>query len=686
MLENAKWIACGKFETPVVERRFRLEDFSSASLYITGLGYFEAYINGMPVTNDLFLPAQTDYHARDTQKFSYPIGDTLHYRIHYLEFDVAALLRPGENVLHIVLGNGWYRQKKRQAEGNMCYGESLLARYAFRIRGEKETWICSNGSERYGETGILESNLYYGETIDARVEPRFTEQVRLAHIEGTRLVPQRCPGDRVVSAFAPRCIRRKKGACLYDAGENVTGFVEVETCLPSGAAVTLTFSENLTSDGKDLDTASTGCSGEGGQLQRDRFIGDGRPHTFQPRFCFHSFRYFEIQGDYKTVKVHVVHTDVPSLSEFTCDNPTLNWLYDAFRRTLLDNLHGCIPSDCPHRERLGYTGDGQLTAEAAMYCFDLSGAYRKWMEDIFDGQGESGHIQHTAPFQGGGGGPAGWGGAAIVLPYQYYRFYGGRDFLEENYPRMLRFVSYMRSRTEDGLIVREEEGGWCLGDWGIHTAPAIDPAFVNTCLFAGQLEMLARLAEELGRPADAEGFRAEKKGYEAAVLQNYYKEETGDFCGNVQFANVFGLALGLGREDTFTHVCEALDGCHEILDIGMFAMDLLVQILFQRKDADRALAAIELLCGQMMEAGATTVWEYPYRQELSNCHHMFCGMVRSLFSEMLGIRLHLDGRVETLPPKLPAKVGYVRAKTLLRGQEVCVNIGRATPAPRSAAG
>ena len=673
MFQRARWISCEKYETPIILRRFTLEDFTCAELDITGLGYFEAYINGQKITEDLFLPAQTDYHYRDTTRFHYPIVDQTHYRIHYLTLPVTHLLKKGENTLEILLGNGWYRQTRRAAEGDMCYDTALKALYEIHVEtAAGKASVYSDGTELYGESNILESNLYYGETIDMRRETRYTEQVKLTEIENTRLVPQTCPGDRLIRKITPKLILREGDVCIYDNGENITGCVSVETDCPSGEEVSLTFSENLNKDHTDLDLRSTGCNGSDGQLQQDRFINNGGKNIFTPKFVFHGFRYFKIKGSFTAVKTHVVHTDVPDISEFECDNPTLNWLFGAFKRTLMDNLHGSVPSDCPHRERLGYTGDGQLTAEAAMYCFDLSEAYRKWIRDIFDGQGENGHIQHTAPLQGGGGGPAGWGGAALVLPYQYYRFYGDKAFLVENYPKIQLWVSYMRSRTEKGLIVREEEGGWCLGDWGTATSISIDPAFVNSACFVYQLGLLKEIAAEIDRQEDIGKLEAYISEYETAILERFFDPETGDFCGNAQFANVFGLSIGLGDQRSFAHILEAIDQSGDILDIGMIAMDLLIELLFQRDEQDRALRAMELLLGRMIATGATTVWEYPYRIERSNCHHMFCGMVRTLFSEMLGIKLGLDGRVELAAPKLPAGIHYVRAATTLHGERILV--------------
>lgn len=675
MFKQAKWISCEKFETPVIIREFIVDEFESAAIDITGLGYFEAYINDIKLCDDMFIPAYTDYHIRNTEKFSYPIVDKTHYRINYLTFDITKLLRRGRNILRIILGNGWYRQQERTAEGDMRYGDDLKALYEIGIKhGDSKTVVCSDGSELYGRHNILQSNLFIGETIDARCRTEYTERVKLTSVENTTLTLQMLEPDRVVAEISPKLIYSSGNEYIYDNGVNVTGLVSVETDCPAGEEIVLQFSENLNEEKTGLDFSS--CGGDG-QIQQDRFIGNGEHNCFTPKFTFHCFRYFKITGKFSSVKTLVIHTDVTDVSEFECDDPTLNWLYKAFKRTFLNNLHGGIPSDCPHRERLGYTGDGQLTAEAAMYCFDLSKSYRKWITDIFDGQGENGHIQHTAPLQGGGGGPACWGGAAVMLPYQYYKFYGDKDFLAENYPKICRWIEYIRSRTENGLVVREEERGWCLGDWGFYNCSArIEPAFVNSAFFVYLLGLASELAEVLGQGQDIEKFSRYKEEYESAVIVNYYDPDTGDFCKNEQFANVFGLYIGLGCDKTFENVCKAIDNCGEILDIGIQGMDILIKLLFERGDADRALRAIEVLFKHMMERGATTVWEYPYDQNVSNCHHMFCGLVRSIFSEMLGIRIGFGGEISLSDPKLPSGISYVKGMTVVGGKTIAAEYKR----------
>ena len=673
MLTHAKWISCEKFETPIIRRIFSLEDVLSAELYITGLGYFVPFLNGTPITEDRFLPAQTDYAPRDTSKFSYPIYDKMHYRIYYLRYDVTGFLKTGENSLQILLGNGWYRQTLRTAEGNTSYGDELKARYALHIQTKNGTYvIASDGSEQYGASPILESNLFRGEVIDLRQSVEYTEQVKVIDMD-IPLFLQDCTPDRIVGEIQPALIYQQGDTYIYDNGVNVTGVAAVTVDSDRDGEITLSFSENLNAEKTDLDPVSTGDN----QIQKDRFIHGSGHCEFIPQFVFHCYRYFKVTGAHSSVKTLVIHTDVPSISEFECDNEAINWLYKAFKRTFLNNLHGSIPSDCPHREKLGYTGDGQLTAEAAMYCFDMSKAYRKWILDIFDGQGENGHIQHTAPFQGGGGGPACWGGAAVVLPYQYYRFYGDKEFLAEVYPKMAHWIDYMLTRCEDGLVVREEKDGWCLGDWGSATKPDIAPAFVNTSFFAYLLTYAAELAEISEHPDDAKAFLGYSEDAKQAIQKRFFDPETGDYCENLQFANIFALTIGLGDDRTAEHIRKAIDDCHDKIIIGMVAMDLMIKYLFRTGDEDRAVKAIELLTRQMRESGATTVWEYPYDPIPSNCHHMFCGMIRSLFSELLGIRLLMDGSITFVPDhRLPAGMNYAKGRTVLRGQTVVSELRR----------
>lgn len=364
--------------------------------------------------------------------------------------------------------------------------------------------------------------------------------------------------------------------------------------------------------------------------------------TVHPKFCWHGFRYFEVEGPGEAVSASVVCSDVSVLSSFRCSDPVLNWLYDAYIRTQINNFHNGIPSDCPHRERLGYTGDGQLTSETAMLLLDSGKLYEKWYQDILDSQGaDTGHIPHTAPFLGGGGGPGGWGCAVYVIPMNYYRVYGDSSLLEKGYPAIVRWLEYMNTRCENGLVVREEEGGWCLGEW---CAPESEPemipaAFVNTYYYIQGLQETKEAARILHHE-EPEWLEERLRQARDAVVNTYFDRQTEDFCGGIGAANAFALNLGLGTARTKENLITKYKELGR-LDTGIFGTPVLVERLFREGEADLAFTMLanrsRISFAEMMKNGATTLWE-KWEGSDSHDHPMFGSVVKLLFTEILGIR------------------------------------------------
>ena len=496
MLENAKWIAATEAEqAPCIEKKFSVGKVRSAILDITGLGYFYAEINGKKVTDDLFNPVFSDYRARSLNNLLYPIADKMTHRVYFCRYDIAEMLKSGDNVLSVYLGNGWYRQTKRTAEGHLEFGNKLIARFSLRYVDDQgcEHEILSDGTEVWRRTEITDNNIFYGETQDLRVlvkTPKYGDVTVEDDFE-TIFTLQTCPAERVIRTIAPRLVKRNGNKRVYDAGETVSGRVRLRAYGNSGDVVMVNHSECIAKDGT-LDVNSSGGDilndrGEK-QLQLTKYVLDGTNRELYPKFCKQAFRYFEVEGKAEVVSVEVIHACLSERTTFACSNSVLNWLYTAYKRTQLINMHDGFPSDCPHRERLGYTGDGQITASAAMTMFDCESFYRKWIRDICDCQNiDNGHIQHTAPFYGGGGGPVGWGGAVVQVPYAFYMHYGDKSLVQEVLPHITEWVDYIISRTDNGLVCREENGGWCLGDWA--TSDVVIPQeFVNTTLFVYMLE------------------------------------------------------------------------------------------------------------------------------------------------------------------------------------------------------
>lgn len=450
----------------------------------------------------------------------------------------------------------------------------------------------------------------------------------------TQFFVQDCPADRAERAIKPAKLFDLGEVSIYDMGENISGYPVVAATV-DGANITVRCSEEINPDGTlNFDSCDRG------QIQKDEYRNAKKGEECMPWFTWHGFRYFELTNNAEPVRCEVVHSDCAVTSSFESGSEMLNWLYDAYIRTQLSNMHSGVPSDCPHIERLGYTGDGQLCCEAAMMLLDSQKFYKKWLEDISDCQSiGNGHIQHTAPFMGGGGGPAGWGGAIAVVPYEMYKIYGDKETFHRYLPKILRYFDYLDSRSSGGLVCREEEGGWCLGDWCPPEPITICEPFVNTALYVKQMMMTKEASEAIGESETAAMLEKRIEEKKQAILNAYYSPQTGSFIGDAQGANSFAIDIGLGGERAFNNTKKKYDAA-DAFDTGIFGTDILTRVLFERGCADTAFRLLTSTGKgsfyNMKKQGATTIWEN-WDGERSHSHPMFGAVTRYLFSFILGI-------------------------------------------------
>ena len=450
----------------------------------------------------------------------------------------------------------------------------------------------------------------------------------------TQFFVQDCPADRAERVIKPVKLFDLGEVSIYDMGENISGYPVVAATV-DGANITVRCSEEINPDGTlNFDSCDRG------QIQKDEYRNAKKGEECMPWFIWHGFRYFELTNNANPVRCEVVHSDCAVTSSFESDSEMLNWLYDAYIRTQLSNMHSGVPSDCPHIERLGYTGDGQLCCEAAMMLLDSQKFYKKWLEDISDCQSiGNGHVQHTAPFMGGGGGPAGWGGAIAVVPYEMYKIYGDKETFRRYLPKILRYFDYLDSRSSGGLVCREEEGGWCLGDWCPPEPITICEPFVNTALYVKQMMMTKEASEAIGESETAAMLEKRIEEKKQAILNAYYSPQTGSFIGDAQGANSFAVDIGLGGERAFNNTKRKYDAA-DAFDTGIFGTDILTRVLFERGCADTAFRLLTSTGKgsfyNMKKQGATTIWEN-WDGERSHSHPMFGAVTRYLFSFILGI-------------------------------------------------
>ena len=670
-MKKEHWICGGAgCEAPLFRRSFwldRTERFQRARLEICGLGYFLFYINGKRISDQELMPAMTDYASVLGCETTYPVWEERSaHRCRYLSFDLLPYLKAGENVLAVRLGNGWYHQTERIAEGKFVFGlPKLWFELTLTDADGRQEWIESDRQTLWHPGGLLKNNLFLGEVRDLRKEPEGWQYpgadlsgwkpAQPVHAPETLLEEQTCPPDRVIRKLYPILIGEYDGRKIYDCRENIAGRVVLSCLGKKGECITVRHAEELAADGT-LDFESAGGSD---QLQQDHYICDGRIQTLHPLFCWHGFRYFETEGSCEVLWAEVIHTDVAVTSGFSCSDPVLNWLYEAYIRTQLDNYHGCIPSDCPHRERLGYTGDGQLTAETAMLLLDAKELYRKWYQDILDSQGaETGHIPHTAPFLGGGGGPGGWGCAVYQVPLAWAKIYGDDSLLVQGYDAILRWFDYMDAHSEKGLVVREEEGGWCLGDWCFPASEEkeqLPEAFINTFYYLHGLQEMMQISEKMNNKLPIR-FAEREKNVKNAFLDAYFDPETGDFCEGRAAGNAYGLALGLGDKRTKKHLVEKYEALGRF-DTGIFGTSMLLEQLFSIGAGDLAVRLLTndseaASFAHMKRNGATTLWERWDGRESHN-HPMFGACVRLLFTQILGIRMTPSAQPPVVNPAQP---------------------------------
>ncbi|MBQ1553196.1 MAG: GNAT family N-acetyltransferase [Clostridia bacterium] len=648
--DGCKWLGFPEGrDAGMFRREFDAGEVVSATLSICGLGYFELYFNGKRFGDDLLVPAQSDYVEYPINTLSYPLNDELSHRIYYMKYDVTGALRRGINCMGVHVGNGWYGEHEITWEGyDHGVGKiSLVYKLVIKTRDGETVTLVSDENGEYIPSFITRASIYFAEDHDYRLYPDGWNEVgfkadntgkcRLIEAPKALMCPQDFPADKVTRTVTPVLIGEYDGKKLYDLKENLSGYTVLR--FPDGAksgdAVSVNSAEIL-SDGR-LEHRTKRISTE-----IDTYIrGEKDPGLLYPRFCWHSGRYLEVTGGAEVVEYRVVHSPMKLTAQFESSDETLNWLFGTFVRTELNNLHGWLPSDCPHRERLGYTGDGQLTSRAVLTMFDSRDLFRKWTRDIACAQDiPGGHVEHTAPFRGGGGGPVGWGGAIVFVPYNYWKITGDDSLVRERRNGIKKYIDYIETRRDNGLVAREEPKGWCLGDWCAPDKIAIPEPFVNTCLYIKALRQALEMNSHLGDTSQNERYESIIDDCVKAVMREYYDASTGSFCGGIQGADAYAVDIGLGDERTLANIVKKYTALGEY-DTGIFGTDILTRVLFEN---GRGELAFELLTNKkdvsfdyMKRHGATTLWEN-WDGRASHDHPMFGAVLEYLFTCILGIK------------------------------------------------
>ncbi|GAA1061494.1 alpha-L-rhamnosidase [Agromyces bracchium] len=682
---------------PYVRQRFDVDgEVVRARLYATAHGIYRAEINGSPVSDELFAPGNDSYDRR----------------LSFQVYDVTGLVGRGENVLGLTLSDGWYAGRVGILGSSRHYGERLRATWQLRLAyadGRAST-LLSDGTAVSSTDGPLRyADLAVGECFDARVDwdgwsrPGFDDsgwsEVRVVDVDQPLVPFAGEPVRPVLELPAVEIIRTPAAETVVDFGQVIAGMIRFRVRGPRGAIVRLEHSEVLDEHGNFLMNI-VGPNKD----QTDVYVlaGADDGETWTPTFTFHGFRYARLTGfpegirpdDFTAV---VTSSDLPVIGEFSCSDERLNRLHQNVRWSQRGNFLS-IPTDCPQRERYGWTGDIQVFAPTAATNMAVAPFLSRWLANVRADQLEDGRITNISPdppslrFIAEGPPPsyddpvmllvssAGWGDAIAIVPHVLYEHFDDVRVLEENYPAMVAWAEYQIRSAERGLPPRlvgvelddarraRQRYLWNnepnFGDWLAPStlvgpdgdqinAPRRTGEIVGSLSHGHLLDRLSQIASVLGRSADAERFAARASAVRAAFADEYIDSQ-GRIPGDLQGPYVLALAFDFVPDDLVPLVAdqlvELIKRADDHLDTGFLSVPHLLDVLWDtgQRDLARRILFQETAPSWLYEVtqGATTIWEgwEAIRTdgtvtELSFNHYAFGCVDDWIFRRLAGLQL-----------------------------------------------
>ncbi|GAA3960097.1 family 78 glycoside hydrolase catalytic domain [Actinomadura viridis] len=525
---------------PIFARDFALpRGVRSARLYVSGLGVYEARLNGTRVGNAELEPANTGYAKRVT----------------YATYDVTGILRPGGNTLGVELGNGAANvistpDRYRKYAGTIS-DPKLIAQLEVTLADGRVQRIVSDGGWRSALGPVTFSHWYGGEDHDARRERPGWDRPGASRAGWPAAVPVAAPGPatalsgrsaepvRVIENLDGREIGKGDGYRVFDIGRNIAGRPEITIDAPAGTTVRVVPAESLR-DGRPYQSISN----VGVPIWDEYTTRGAGAETWHPRFSYHGFRYLEVRGlpEGASLKVRgqVLHADNASAGSFASSNELVNGIHGLIRRAIEGNMMS-IFTDCPSREKLGWLEQTHLVGDALAANYDVHGHLRKVVQDMADAQTETGLIPSTVPdytvLAGSYRDDSNWGGAFVAVPWQLYRAYGDAETMRAHYPAMKRYAAHLENRVSGGLT------DYSLGDW-ITPDRTFPKTVSGTYGWWRVNETLAKIATTLGHTEDAAAFKAKADLSAKALSDKYYDPATGTFAGGGHGAEAIALDMG----------------------------------------------------------------------------------------------------------------------------------------------
>ncbi|MDP4238663.1 MAG: family 78 glycoside hydrolase catalytic domain [Bacteroidota bacterium] len=578
---SAQWITDNhdqNFEpSPLFRKTFISgNEIKSARAYICGLGYYELFLNGQRVGKNYLDPGYTHFDKR----------------VLYVTHDVTSLVKSGENVVAAVLGNGWYNEQSvavwdfnkarwRNRPRMICEIRIIYKDGTIQTIGTDQSWKTNTGAYLY-------NSIYSGDIYDASLEEdgwnntgfndRNWQQAKITNAPAPILQAQVMPAIRIVREIKPLSVKSFGDSIyVFNMGENFAGLCRLKVKGEAGTVITVRHGELLKENGR-LEQGNINVYYHPVQakeiFQTDIYTlkGGGKEEVFTPGFSYHGFQYVEIKSS-KPIVLSTdnltglfMHTDLTPLGSFSCSNLLLNKIWNASIQSYQSNIHS-IPTDCPQREKNGWTADAHVSVDLGLLNFDGILFYEKWMNDFVDNQNEKGELSGIVPSAGWAygewPGPV-WDAALFIIPDALYHYYNDTKAIAKVYKTCKIYLDYLKKKEKDGLLT------FGLGDWVYYKA--ITPNdYTSSCYYYFDYVMMASFARLLGKEATT--YEQKSNQIKELINSRYFNPETGDYANGTQTAQALALYLGIvpeGKEQLVARKLQkAVMATNHFLDFGL---------------------------------------------------------------------------------------------------------------------
>ncbi|MEA5259024.1 family 78 glycoside hydrolase catalytic domain [Arcicella aquatica] len=625
----------------------------SARAYIAVAGLYELYINGEKISNHRLDPMYTRFDRR-----------TL-----YVTHDVTKQLQSGKNAIGVLLGNGWYNHQSTAVwyfheapwRGRPTFCMDIRVKYD---DGTSEV-IASGKDWKTALSPIIFNSIYTAEHYDARLEQPDWNKANFDDKQWKDVIFRTAPSNNIV-AQALQPIRNVEEITtkslnkindttyVFDLGRNISGVSKIKVSGKVGTVLRLKHAERLYPDGRaDLSNIDVHYRPTDNKdpFQVDIITLSGKgEESFMPHFNYKGFQYVEITSSQpialtkESLVGYFMHSDVPVVGKINSSNPTINKIWSATNNAYLSNLFG-YPTDCPQREKNGWTGDAHIASETGLYNFDGITIYEKWLADHRDEQQANGVLPSIIPTDGWGyewGNGPDWTSTIAIIPWNIYLFYGDTKILSDNYENLKRYVNHIESISPTGLTT------WGLGDW-VPVKSKTPVELTSSAYYFVDVTILAKTAKLFGKTADYERYSALADKIKTAFNNKYLNKATGIYGNGVQTELSVPLYWGLVPEElkakVAANLAKRVEADNNHLDVGLLGTKAILNALSENGYADVAykVASQETFpsWGWWIANGATTLyenWPIDAKSDISMNHIMFGEIGAWLYKGIGGIK------------------------------------------------